>query len=86
MHRALVRNFHQLRSLFGREQTRELNLVLNSIDLSFSCFALGTIGRINLRMGQGNCYVFKRPTLLPGVKRDRHRRTTAKRSQEQIVW
>jgi hypothetical protein len=64
----------------------QLNLAVDSIDLSFSGFALDTIGRINLRLGQQNCYLFQRPTFSPGVKRDRHRGATAERSQEQIVW
>src|SRR5205823_11360918 len=72
-------------SLFGRELASHFNLALNSIDLSFSGFALGTIGRINLRMGQQNCYLFQWPTFSPGVKRDCHRRATAERGQEHIV-
>src|SRR6266516_286953 len=36
-------------------------------------------------MGQENCYFFKRPTLLPGVTRNRHRCATAEGSEETIV-
>ena len=43
MHRAFIRNFEQLRSLFGRELANKMNVPLNAIEHCLFRFAIGAI-------------------------------------------
>ena len=78
MNRTLVCDLEKFLPLFFIERSLKVNLAFDPIDLSFPCFTVSTISRVDLRMSKIYGYAFERQFPCAGVKRYRHRRAGTK--------
>jgi hypothetical protein len=79
-------DLHQPRSLGALEVAVELQCPLHAIEPPAFRFAVRAISRMNPGMRQTNGHTIQRPPFSPRVQRDRHRRSTTKGGQQEIVW
>ena len=55
------------------------------IEFAFACLTVCAICGMNPRVLKSNDHMFERPFFSPRVQRDRHRRSTTKSGQQQVV-
>ena len=67
-----VRNLHKLGPLLISKRPSEVNLPLDSVDLTFFGLAFSAVDRVNFRVVQGNGHALEWPSSSAGIKRDRH--------------
>ena len=67
-----VRNLHKLGPLLISKRPSEVNLPLDSVDLTFFDLAFSAVDRVNFRVVQGNGHALEWPSSSAGIKRDRH--------------
>ena len=63
MHRAFIRNFEQLGSLFGGELANKMNVQIDAIEHCLFLFAIGAIRRVYLGVPQIDSNFLERPSL-----------------------
>ena len=85
MHRTSLRDFEESRTLFAGQLAAEFEPPLDPVEVSVLCEAFRTVHCVHPRVTQAYADFVQRPFFTSRVQRDRHRRSSAQSSQEQIV-
>src|SRR5690349_18107192 len=86
MHGTHLRDLQQSGSLRCCQISTKLQRPLNTIEPRGVRLALRAVDGMNPRMGETNGHRLQRPAFSSRVQRDRHRRATAQRREQELVW
>jgi len=85
VHGTAIGDVEELGSLVRGEGASQGDLPLDPVEHSLLSLAFGTVRRVNLRVLEPDHDLLERPPFASRIQRDRHRRSGAKRPEEQIV-